>query len=240
VFLDKSGKKISKSKGNVFTPQRWFKYGSPQSLLLLTLKRFTGTRALSVQDIPQYMNELDNLEDIYFQKKHITDVKERAKLTGLYLYCWNLQPPKQPRTHIAYNVLLNLARVAPQGSQIDFIKDRLLTYGYSTDSEDLTDRIQYALNWIKDIDVPEDVNPTFSSTEKQALQEFIQTLERMNSADEIQEAIFSIARRNDIKVRRFFQILYQILLGTSKGPRLGPYILDVGKETVIESLSEMI
>ena len=69
---------------------------------------------------------------------------------------------------------------------------------------------------------------------------FIQTLERMNSADEIQEAIFSIARRNDIKVRRFFQILYQILLGASKGPRLGPYILDVGKETVIESLSEMI
>jgi lysyl-tRNA synthetase class 1 len=240
VFLDKSGKKISKSKGNVFTPQRWFKYGSPQSLLLLTLKRFTGTRALSVQDIPQYMNELDDLEDIYFQKKPITDLKERAKLTGLFLYCWNLQPPQEPRVHIAYNVLLNLARVAPPGSQIDFIKDRLHNYGYPIDSEDIDDRIQYALNWIKDIDVTEDQNTSFTPKEIHALQEFTQILEQVDSADEIQEAIFTIARRNEVKVRRFFQILYQILLGTSKGPRLGPYILDLGKEAVIKALSAMI
>jgi lysyl-tRNA synthetase class 1 len=237
VFLDKSGKKISKSKGNVFTPQRWFKYGSPQSLLLLTLKRFTGTRSLSVKDIPQYMNELDDLEDIYFQKKQVTDVNEKAKLTGLYLYCWNLQPPQEPRIHIAYSVLLNLARVAPQGSQIEFIKDRLLTYGYSIDSEDLEDRISYALNWITDIDVRDNQSASLTSTEITALQEFTTILEHIDTADEIQEVIFEIARKNDVKVRRFFQILYQILLGTSKGPRLGPYILDVGKEAVIKALT---
>ncbi len=32
MFLDKSGKKISKSAGNVFTPQMWFRYGSTRSL----------------------------------------------------------------------------------------------------------------------------------------------------------------------------------------------------------------
>jgi lysyl-tRNA synthetase class 1 len=240
VFLDKSGKKISKSKGNVFTPQRWFKYGSPQSLLLLTLKRFTGTRSLSVEDIPQYMTELDDLEDIYFQKKQIPDQKERAKLTGLYLYCWNLQPPQEPRIHVAYNVLLNLARVAPQGSQSEFIKDRLLNYGYPLDSEDIEDRIYYALNWIKDIDVPDEHCTTFTSTQIQALQEFTKTLKHLDTADEIQEVIFEIARKNGLKVRRFFQILYQVLLGTSKGPRLGPYILDIGKEAVITSLKAVL
>ena len=39
MFLDKGGKKISKSAGNVFTPQMWFKYGTPESLLLLLYKR---------------------------------------------------------------------------------------------------------------------------------------------------------------------------------------------------------
>ncbi|MCW3979970.1 MAG: lysine--tRNA ligase, partial [Candidatus Bathyarchaeota archaeon] len=63
MFLDKSGKKISKSAGNVFTPQVWFQYGSSRSLILLMLKRFVGTRELSIVDIPQYMNELDELED---------------------------------------------------------------------------------------------------------------------------------------------------------------------------------
>ena len=69
MFLDKGGKKISKSAGNVFTPQVWFNYGSPQSLLLLMLKRFVGTRSLDVSDIPAYMNEMDALEDVYFGKK---------------------------------------------------------------------------------------------------------------------------------------------------------------------------
>jgi lysyl-tRNA synthetase class 1 len=33
LFLDKSGKRMSKSAGVVFTPQTWFTYGSPQSLI---------------------------------------------------------------------------------------------------------------------------------------------------------------------------------------------------------------
>ena len=95
MFLDKSGRKISKSAGNVFTPQVWFRYGSPQSLMLLMLKRFVGTRTLDVTDIPSYMNEFDQLEDVYFGKKMIKDEKEREKLKGLYLYCWALKPPKK-------------------------------------------------------------------------------------------------------------------------------------------------
>jgi lysyl-tRNA synthetase class 1 len=71
MFLDKGGKKISKSAGNVFTPQVWFKYGSPQSLLLLMLKRFVGTRSLDVSDIPSYMNELDELEDVVLWQKTV-------------------------------------------------------------------------------------------------------------------------------------------------------------------------
>ena len=83
MFLDKSGKKISKSAGNVFTPQVWFRYGSPPSLLLLMLKRFVGTRTLDVSDIPSYLNELDYLEDVYFSKKQVSE-KEAAKLRGLF------------------------------------------------------------------------------------------------------------------------------------------------------------
>jgi lysyl-tRNA synthetase class 1 len=92
MFLDKGGKKISKSAGNVFTPQVWFNYGSPQSLLLLMLKRFVGTRTLGVSDIPVYMNELDHLEDVYFNKKQMSE-KEKMKLTGLFEYCYVMKPP---------------------------------------------------------------------------------------------------------------------------------------------------
>ena len=61
MFLDRGGKKISKSAGNVFTPQVWYRYGSPQSLDLLIYKRFVGAKSGSVEDIPVHMDELDDL-----------------------------------------------------------------------------------------------------------------------------------------------------------------------------------
>ena len=38
LFLDKSGKKISKSLGNVVTSQKWLNYGTVESILLLLYK----------------------------------------------------------------------------------------------------------------------------------------------------------------------------------------------------------
>ncbi len=113
MFLDKGGKKISKSAGNVFTPQVWFQYGSPQSLLLLMLKRFVGTRTLDVSDIPAYMNELDSLEDVYFGKKQAAE-KEATTLRGLFEYCCVMKPPCKPSIHVPYNLMAFLVKMAPK------------------------------------------------------------------------------------------------------------------------------
>ena len=66
MFLDRRGKKISKSLGNVITSQRWLKYGTKQSLLLLLYKRITGARELGFEDIPSLMDEYHELEMAYF------------------------------------------------------------------------------------------------------------------------------------------------------------------------------
>ncbi|MFX0093514.1 MAG: lysine--tRNA ligase, partial [Candidatus Hodarchaeota archaeon] len=92
MFLDKGGKKISKSKGNVFTPQMWYNYGTPQSLILLTLKRIEGTRSLAVEDIPRYMDEIDELEGLYFGLRKEKNPKQHMIKNALYEYCWWLKP----------------------------------------------------------------------------------------------------------------------------------------------------
>jgi lysyl-tRNA synthetase class 1 len=240
MFLDKGGKKISKSRGNVFTPQLWFRYGSPQSLLLLTLKRFTGTRTLAVEDIPQYMNELDELEDVFFEKRRAVDPKTRANLTGLYMYCWGLNPPEQPRVHVPYNLLINLAKVAPNGSEAEFIKEKLLSYGYATTSEDMNARIGYVLNWVEDFEETQKATIKVKGREANATAELMNILEQVESAEAIQGAIFETARKHGLKPRRFFEILYHALLSVPRGPRLGSYIVDVGRQNVINKLRKLL
>jgi lysyl-tRNA synthetase class 1 len=238
MYLDKSGKKISKSAGNVFTPQVWFRYGSPQSLLLLTLKRFVGARSLSITDIPQYMNELDEQEDVYFGKKHVSDKKEKAKLVGLYKYCMLFEPPSKARIHVPYNLLTFLAKMAPEDSEADFVLEKLQGYGYGKDglSAELKQRIGYALNWSQDFTEITERAVDLNDQEKVAVKELIQILQIDSTEDKIQTAVFNIARKNDIKPRKFFRTLYSILLGAPQGPRLGPYVLAMGRENVIDAL----
>lgn len=243
MFLDKSGKRISKSAGNVFTPQVWFRYGSPQSLVLLMLKRFVGTRSLSVVDIPQYMNEFDELEDIFFGKKRIPEKKEYAKLTGLYKYCWWLKPPSKPSAHVPYNLLVYLARVAPKGSEIDYIAQKLQEYGCIGEEElpaDLRQRIEYARNWARDFIEIKETTIELSSQETSAIKKLMDVLKTEADEKQIQSAIFSIARERNIKPSRFFKTLYTILLGGPEGPRLGPYIVAMGRQNVIDALSRAL
>ena len=244
MFLDKSGRKIAKSAGNVFTPQVWFNYGSPQSLILLTLKRFAGTRELSVADIPSYMNEFDELEDVYFGRKKVANKKELAKQVGLYMYCWWLNPPMEPSLHVPYNLLAYLAKVAPEGKEAEYVMQKLQDYGYERDEEksrlDLADRISYVLNWNNDFMDIKETPLTLTENEACAIKNLVEVLGGEVDAERIQGAIFNVAREYRIKPRQFFTKLYTILLGIPRGPRLGPYILAMGKQNVIEALTRVL
>src|SRR3989454_8409732 len=135
-FIDKTGAKLSKSTGNVIAPQLWLRYGPAQSLLLLMYKRSIGARAVWLKDVPTYIAELDELEDVYFGRKKVKDEKDMAKLRGLFEYCWNLKPPQGPSLHVPHNLLVYLAKVAPKGNEREFMREKLAGYGYKLTNPD--------------------------------------------------------------------------------------------------------
>jgi lysyl-tRNA synthetase class 1 len=244
MFLDKGGRKISKSAGNVFTPQVWFRYGSPQSLLLLMLKRFVGTRTLDVSDIPAYMNELDNLEDVYFGKKPSKDEKELVKLRGLYEYCWVMKPPSALSIHVPYNLLAFLVKMAPKECLNEFVTEKLQSYGYLQKNQkptaELARRIEYALNWTRDFEEIKETAISLTKEEKNAITALIKIIETESEPEKMQNAIFNAAKSNDLPLGSFFKTLYTILIGAQQGPRLGPYILAMGKQNVIAALQRAL
>jgi len=244
LFLDKSGKRMSKSTGNVFTPQTWFKYGCPQSLMLLMLKRFVGTRALNVMDIPVYMDELDYLEDVYFGKKAAKDEREQAKLRGLYEYCYATKPPAKPSLHVPYNLLAFLAKVSPKGCEEEYIAEKLRSYGYLKQDQlldaGLRRRIEFAFSWVADFEEIKETSVSLSPEETAALQQLVEVLSVEHEAERIQNAVFETAKKCGLQPAKFFKTIYTVLLGAPQGPRLGPYILAMGKQNVIDALNRAL
>jgi lysyl-tRNA synthetase class 1 len=197
-------------------------------------------------DIPVYMNEFDDLEDIYFGNKRIENKMELAKLKGLYEYLWWLKTPEKPNIHVPYNVLAYIAKVAPKGSENEYILQKLGEYGYIKGKEGITpnlkERIGYALNWAHDFTEIKETTIQLSDPEKAATKDLIQGLQSETQADpeRIQGVVFETARKNSVSPSRFFKILYNILLGSSAGPRMGPYIISMGKDNVIQALERAL
>jgi len=54
--------------------------------------------------------------------------------------------------------------------------------------------------------------------------------------DEYQAVIFDVSKAMSMKPRDIFSLVYQILIGKPQGPRFGPYVELVGKETVLKEL----
>jgi len=241
MFLDRGGRKISKSEGNVFTPQVWYRYASPQSLNLLIFKRFVGTKSGSVEDIQSHADELDDIEDIYFGKRKIKDFMEEAKLKGLYEYCWMMKPPDEPEVHVPFNLMINLAMVTPKDSEEAFIREKLEVYGYLKEGDKGIDRrLRYALNWVEDFGKLELQKVELTKDEVKVVKSLIEALKSAETEEAYQSAVFDVARTHNVKPRNLFQILYTILLGRSQGPRFGPYVSAIGKDSVILELGKAL
>ena len=241
LFQDKSGKKMSKSVGNLITPIEWLEYASPESLRLLMYKRIIGARSVSLQDIPFYMDDFDELEEYYFSKRRDPNRMKDARQRGLYEYTMLLTLPKSKPPHVPYRLLAQLAAVAPAGAVQDFVLKRLASYGMAADDPDaLSTRIGWAEKWGAREGRKTVPPPQLGHKAKEAVREFAKAIVSVKDADGIQDAAFEAAKKNGLKPGEFFPSVYAILLGSDRGPRLGPYVVDAGRESVSKSLLDAV
>ena len=137
-----------------------------------------------------------------------------------------------------------LVKMAPDECIEDYVAEKLQSYGYLQKSQtldaNLKQRIQYSLNWTRDFEEIKETDVTLSSDEVKAISELILQLETETEPDKIQNAIFNSAKSNSIPPGGFFKTLYKILMGAPQGPRLGPYVLAMGKQNVIAALKRVV
>jgi len=240
MFLDKGGKKISKSLGNVITAQKWLEFGTPKSILLLLYKRITGARELGFEDIPSLMSEYNELEDIYFGRIKMDNQAKMTKSKGLYEYVNLLNPPKQSSTHVNYRLLIELTKIFKENREERVMK-KLLDYGViKEENSEIENLIKLAGNYSDEFDQQEKTEIELDNSVKKGLKILVETLGADKEPEDIQNTIYQIAKSNNVQPKDFFKILYQIILGTSRGPKIGPFISDIGRKQVAKTLSEYL
>ena len=240
MFLDKGGKKISKSLGNVITAQKWLEFGNANSILLLLYKRITGARELGFEDIPSLMNEYNEIEDIYFGRIKVDNQAKLIKSNGLFEYVNLLNPPKESSTHVNYRLLIELSKIFKE-DRIQRVMKKLLDYGViKNEQPEIEKLIELAGNYADEFDQQEKIEIELDELAKKSLKELTNALNSEKEPEDIQNTIYQIAKSNDVQPKDFFRILYQIILGTSRGPKIGPFISDIGRKKVAKTISEYI
>jgi len=242
MFLDKGGKKISKSLGNVVTSQKWLTYGTPKSILLLLYKRITGARELGFEDIPALMDEYNELENIYFGKTKVDNEAKLVKSKGLYEYVNLLSPPKNSSTHVSYRLLIELCKIF-KDNRLERIASKLIDYGTIKETNsNVEELIKLAGNYSDDFEETKIPATEFAvdDSAKDALRQLADILSKDEKIEDLQNSIYSIAKENQVQPKDFFRILYQIILSTNRGPKIGPFIEDIGKKKVAESIKKYL
>ena len=240
MFLDKGGKKISKSLGNVVTSQAWLRYGTPKSILLLLYKRITGAREVGFEDIPALMDEYNELENIYFGKVKLDNETKTVRAKGLYEYVNLLNVPKSPSQYANYRLLVQLCKIFREQRTERVIK-KLLGYGSIKESSvEIEQLVTLAGNYADDFDKPSKVEIQLNEITKKAIKELVTILSSENEPSDLQNSIYQIAKDSGLQPKDFFKTLYQMILASDRGPKIGPFIIDIGRKKVAQTLSEYL
>ncbi len=244
LFTERSGKKISKSAGNVFTPNRWMKYASPVSLRLLFLKRLGTSRVVDPDAIPAYMDEVDELTKVYSGKIKVANQKELEHQKRLFEYIHFLKHQKDQKIFIQYNMLANLLKLAKNR---EVVKDILERTGHippdlsHDDRKELEERLSYTENWVNDTVPEEKIVYSLSEAQRKAVEKLIYELESKKwHEEELYARLFAIPKEEGLEMGKFFEASYVLLLNSYRGPRLAQFICALGPDKIAHELKSRL
>jgi lysyl-tRNA synthetase class 1 len=240
MFLDEKGEKISKSKGNGLSLEEWLSYGTEESLAFYAYREPKSAKQLHLGVIPRAVDE-------YFQFRGSYAGQELDKKLGNPVH--HIHNGKVPDNVplVTFGLLLNLAGVmgphatAPQvwGYLGNYVPDAT-----AATHPELANLINLALAYNRD-----HVAPTLQRRKAVGIE--IEALKRLDTelaplpadtpAEDIQNIVYEIGKTGGFEnLRDWFKALYETLLGSSAGPRMGSFIALYGIENSRKLMAEAL
>ena len=239
MFLDEKGEKISKSKGNGLSLDQWLTYGSEESLAFFAYREPRKAKSLHLGVIPRAVDEY-----LQFRGNYAAQAIEQK--LGNPVHHIHSGKVTQAALPLTYGLLLNLASLpgcSDKQTAWKFVQRYAPGTSPETDPE-LDNLIGLAVNYARDFVAPTLKRRAPVGHEIDALKELdaeLATLDADTPGDEIQNKVFEIGKHHPFEsLRHWFQALYETLLGSSQGPRMGSFIALYGIENSRKLIAEAL
>jgi lysyl-tRNA synthetase class 1 len=241
MFLDEKGEKISKSKGNGLGLDDWLKYGSERSLEFYLFREPKKAKSLHLGLIPRAVDE-------YWQfREKWPEQPVEQRLGNPVHHIHNGKVPEPTSLPLTFGLLLNLTSlpgVQDKETAWRFVRRYAPETSPETNPE-LDELIGLAVNYARDFVVPGLQRRAPEGHEVEALRDLdahLAGLPADASAEAIQNEVFEIGKRFPFEsLRHWFQALYETLLGSAQGPRMGSFIalygIDNSRRLIAEALA---
>lgn len=246
LFLDENGEKISKSKGNGLTIDQWLTYGSEESLGLYLFREPKSAKSLHPGIIPRAVDEYWQFRE----KIPAQPVEQQLGNPAWHLLRANgYQGGEGDSLPVTYGLLLNLVGVMGANATREQVWSYLGNYVHDANPAHhpaLDALVDKALAYNRDFVAPTLQRRSPDANEAAALAALDAELARLGedaSAEDLQNLVYEIGKHPDFgfeNLRDWFKALYETLLGSSQGPRMGSFIALYGVVNTRKLIAEAL
>ena len=239
LFLDESGQKISKTKGNGLSIDEWLTYAATESLSYFMYQKPKTAKRMHFDVIPRAVDEYHQQLRAYPGQ----DIEAQVNNPVWHIHGGN---PPESKMLVPFSMLLNLASVAGA-------KDRAGLWGFiqrympeatAATHPDLDAAAGYALAYFNDRILPTRTFRLPDDRERAAMMDLRGRLAVWDGgldAEALQTMVFAVGTEAKFDpLRDWFTALYEVLLGASQGPRFGGFIALYGVDETIALIDRAI
>jgi lysyl-tRNA synthetase class 1 len=222
LFLDEDGAKISKTKGNGLTIEEWLTYAPIESLAFYIYREPKKARQLSFSVIPKAVDE-------YYQFLAAYPGQPIEQKLGNPVHHVHLGRVPAVNLPVTFALLLNLVSVAATDDETVLWRYvRRYAPGVTPETHPaLGTLIGYAIAYFRDFVAASLVRRAPDARETLALADLDRRLAALPEgadAAAIQEEVYEAGKAATYEpLRDWFRVLYETLLGSSQGPRMGSF-----------------
>ena len=246
-----------------FTPTKWLEYAEPEVLKYMYLKTPPKRRIIiGLDKIPSYIAEYDRAQRIYHGIESFTDSAELHTIQRSYEIVFFNDIPEYKDFQLDYQTAIILSQLVTSNQEgteqaiQKMLASEILKESPSKEiSDHIEKRLTLAKNWINSkyspkqfrIKLSKQVSPVVLGQHSEKIRNFVlnlgQELEGTKWTEEgIKQKMITLREEAEIsrkEMNQIFELLYQIFLGSTTGPRFAPFIAALDKKWVISRFQEI-